>query len=131
MSDTTPRRWTVLIVDDNRDNLTIYSAYLEKLGYSVRTARNGRDGVEFALADPPDLILMDLAMPVLDGFGALMLLRGDSRTEQIPVIALTAYALSDERERGIASGFNGYLSKPIHPLDVINEVARFIGTPEI
>ncbi len=120
-------RKVVLLVDDNEDNLTIYSTYLEQRGYGVVIARNGREGVDRALADPPDLILMDLSMPVLDGFAALSLLRADVSTSEIPVIALTAHALQEERERGIEFGFNGYLSKPIHPLEVIHEVSRFIG----
>lgn len=120
---------TVLIVDDNEDNLTIYSAYLTQRGYHVTVARNGREGVDSALANLPKIILMDLSMPVLDGFAALMLLRADATTETIPVIALTAHALREERDRGMEFGFDGYLSKPIHPLEVINEVARFIGTP--
>lgn len=126
--DTAAQLRVVLIVDDNEDNLTIYSAYLKQRGYGVAVARNGREGVERAMSDPPHLILMDLSMPVLDGFAALMLLRADASTENIPVIALTAHALREERERGMEFGFDGYLSKPIHPLDVIREVERFIGT---
>lgn len=129
MADSPEAARTVLIVDDNEDNLTIYSAYLTQRGYQVTVARNGREGVDSALENLPQIILMDLSMPVLDGFAALMLLRADALTENIPVIALTAHALREERDRGMEFGFDSYLSKPIHPLEVIREVARFIGTP--
>lgn len=126
----TDARKIVLLVEDNEDNRTIYRTLLEHCGFRVIEARNGREGVDFAFAEPPDVVLMDLSMPVMDGFGALRLLREDKRTRALPIIALTAHALAGERDRGMAAGFDSYLAKPIEPRDVLKEVIRFIGAAE-
>jgi CheY-like chemotaxis protein len=128
MTTGTPR--TILVVEDQEDNRQILSVYLEYVGYRVVSAVNGAEGVEIARLERPDLIVMDISMPVLDGYEALRLLRDDPELRDTPVIALTAHALSTDREAVLAAGFDSYLAKPIEPRLVVNEVQRMIGEPE-
>jgi CheY-like chemotaxis protein len=121
---------TILVVEDQEDNRQILSVYLEYVGYRVVSAVNGAEGVEIARAERPDLIVMDISMPVLDGYEALRLIRDDADLRDTPVIALTAHALSTDREAVLAAGFDSYLAKPIEPRLVVNEVQRMIGEPE-
>lgn len=121
---------TVLLVDDDRDNRAIYSILLEHVGYTVLQAANGADGVQLARESLPDIILMDLSMPVLDGWGAIRQLREDHRTAQIPVCALSAHVLlAGDFETARAAGFDCYLTKPIEPRQVVQAVQDRIGPP--
>lgn len=123
-------RKTVLLVDDDRDNRTIYTVLLEHVGYTVLQATNGADGVRLARENLPDIILMDLSMPVLDGWGAIRQLREDQRTAQIPVCALSAHVLLEgDYDRARAAGFDCYLTKPIEPRQVVQAVRDRIGPP--
>jgi len=118
---------TLLLVEDNEDNRIIYSTVLRHLGYRVIEAQDGVEAVELARTTQPDLILMDISIPRMDGWEATRILRGDSRTSAIPIIALTAHALADDRERAAKVGFSSYLAKPIEPKVVVAEVRRWIG----
>jgi len=118
---------TLLLVEDNEDNRIIYSTVLRHLGYRVIEAQDGVEAVELARTTQPDLILMDISIPRMDGWEATRILRGDSRTSAIPIIALTAHALADDRERAAEVGFTSYLAKPIEPRVVVAEVRRWIG----
>jgi two-component system cell cycle response regulator DivK len=118
---------TLLLVEDNEDNRIIYSTVLRHLGYRVIEAQDGVEAVELARTTQPDLILMDISIPRMDGWEATRILRGDSRTSAIPIIALTAHALADDRERAAEVGFSSYLAKPIEPRVVVAEVRRWIG----
>jgi CheY-like chemotaxis protein len=118
---------TLLLVEDNEDNRIIYSTVLRHLGYRVIEAQDGVEAVELARTVQPDLILMDISIPRMDGWEATRILRGDSRTSAIPIIALTAHALADDRERAAEVGFSSYLAKPIEPRVVVAEVRRWIG----
>jgi len=118
---------TLLLVEDNEDNRIIYSTVLRHLGYRVIEAQDGVEAVELARTAQPDLILMDISIPRMDGWEATRILRGDSRTSAIPIIALTAHALADDRERAAKVGFSSYLAKPIEPKVVVAEVRRWIG----
>jgi two-component system, cell cycle response regulator DivK len=120
---------TVLVVEDQEDNRHILTVYLEYVGYRVISAVNGADGVAAARAEHPDLILMDISMPVLDGYAALRELRSDPALRSTPVVALTAHALSTDREAVLAAGFDAYLAKPIEPRLVTMEIERIIGKP--
>lgn len=120
-------RETVLVVEDQEDNRRILSVYLEYVGYRVVSAVNGAEGVATAREQRPDVIVMDISMPVLDGYQALRLLREDPELGEIPVIALTAHALSTDREAVLAAGFDSYLAKPIEPRLVAAEVRRIIA----
>ena len=103
----------ILIVEDNEKNLKLFKIIVESLGHETLTATNGEDGVMIAKEKLPDLILMDIQMPKIDGVAAFKLLQKDERTRRIPVIALTSYAMKGDRERLLEEGFSDYLSKPI------------------
>ena len=118
---------TLLLVEDNEDNRIIYCTVLRHLGYEVIEAQDGVEAVELARSVLPDLILMDISIPRMDGWEATRILRGDPRTQAIPIIALTAHALADDRERATSVGFTSYLAKPIEPRVVVAEVRRWIG----
>jgi two-component system, cell cycle response regulator DivK len=117
----------ILVVEDNMDNYELVRFILERAGYDVFLAINGRDGVSAARFQKPDLILMDLGMPEMDGWLAAEQLKADEVTKLIPLYALSAYTLPAERKRALEAGCDGYLSKPIHMdgfLDVIEGAFR-------
>ena len=112
MSDPTPAM-TILIVEDNERNLKLVRDILQYNGYETIEARNAADGVALAAEHRPDLILMDIQLPDVDGVTALSRLRADPRTASIGVVALTAFAMTDDRHHLLSAGFDGYLEKPI------------------
>ena len=118
---------TVLLADDHEDNRTALLMMLERDGYRTLGAANGQAAVEMAREHLPDLVVMDLAMPVMDGREATRILKADERTRHIPVVMLTAMALSVERDRILQEGFDGLLIKPCLPPDFLAEVRRRIG----
>jgi CheY-like chemotaxis protein len=120
---------TVLLVEDNEDNLVVYRTILEHVGYRVIEARDGEEGVARARQDLPDLILMDISIPKIDGWEATQRLKGDPCTDGIPIIALTAHALEEDRQKALQAGCDGYLAKPVEPRRVVQEVERFVGPP--
>lgn len=117
---------TILLVEDNDDNVNVYRAILEHSGYRVLEARNGQDGIDLARGERPDLILMDIAIPVIDGWEATRILKADETTLGIPIVALTAHAFESDRARAVEAGCDGYLVKPIEPRLVAEEVRRFL-----
>jgi two-component system cell cycle response regulator DivK len=120
----------VLLVEDNHDNRVIYGMMLEHAGYQVIEAVDGEEGVDRAREHHPALILMDISIPKIDGYTATRMLKTDASTADIPIIALTAHALAGEEQRARAAGCDGYLSKPVEPKRVLEEVRRFIGPAE-
>ncbi len=127
MEPAAPIGLTILLVEDNEDNRIIYSTVLRHTGYEVVEALDGVQAVALARRLHPDLILMDISIPEIDGWEATKILRHDPTTREIPIIALTAHALADDRERATAVGFTSYLAKPIEPRAVVAEVRRWIG----
>jgi two-component system cell cycle response regulator DivK len=117
----------ILLVDNDGDTREIYTTALEHNGYSVLVARDGGEGVRIALEQEPDLILMNLAMPKLDGLKATSLLREDPRTASTPIIACTGFSVDDGAARAVNAGVDAYLEKPVEPSRVVQEVERFIG----
>jgi CheY-like chemotaxis protein len=122
---------TVLLVEDNEDNRIVYSTILRHFGYRVMEALNGEEGIATARSEKPDLILMDISIPIIDGWEATQVLKHDPETRHIPVIALTAHALASDRERAMQVGCDGYLAKPCEPRAVVAEVQRFLGQPSV
>jgi len=118
---------TILLVEDNEDNLVVYRTILEHVGYCVIEARDGEEGVSRAREHLPDLILMDISIPKLDGWEATQRLKGTDATRLIPIIALTAHALEEDRLKAAQVGCDGYLAKPVEPRRVVQEVERFVG----
>jgi two-component system, cell cycle response regulator DivK len=117
----------VLLVEDNDDNRTIYATILGHYGYEVVQAPNGLDGVNLADRHRPDLIIMDISLPVMDGLEATRRIRANPNTSDIPVLAVTAHALDSDRERVINAGCNNYLAKPVEPRLLLEQVERMIG----
>jgi CheY-like chemotaxis protein len=118
---------TILLVEDNPDNRAIYGTILRHFGYEVAEAETGEDGLRVAREISPALILMDVAMPGMDGWEATRILKGDPETAGIPVIALTAHAMSEDRRRAEEVGCDAYLSKPVEPRRVVAEVERLLA----
>ena len=117
---------TILIADDKATGRELVRTVLEKDGFNVIEASDGLEAVRTAKENPPDLIILDLHMPGLDGFGAIQELRRDQRFASTPIMALTASAMQGDRERAIAVGFTGYVTKPIRLGALRGEVERLL-----
>ena len=116
----------ILIVEDNEKNLKLARDVLQFRGFRTLEAVTGEQGVALAIEHLPDLVLMDYQLPGMNGVDALQLLRQDSATAAIPVVALTASAMREDRERFLAAGFDGYLTKPIDVREFGNQVRSFL-----
>ena len=123
--------YVILVVEDNERNLKLLRDVLEYAGYDVRVARTAEDGITSAVSEPPDLVLMDLQLPGIDGMEALRRLRESPRTADVPVVAVTAQAMKQDRERALAAGFNGYVEKPITVRAFPDQVRRFLSGGEV
>jgi CheY-like chemotaxis protein len=117
----------VLVVEDNERNMKLVRDVLRATGYTTLEATTGEDAVELAQAHEPALVLMDVQLPGIDGLEALRRLRQDELTASIPVLAVTAQAMSGDRERFLEAGFDGYLSKPIDIAELIQVVQEHCG----
>jgi len=115
----------VLVVEDNEKNMKLFRDVLVATGHRTLEATTGGQAVELATAHSPDLVLMDIQLPDIGGVEALGLLRADTRTASLPVVALTAQAMEGDRERFLAAGFDGYLSKPVNIADLIATVKQY------
>ena len=113
MSEKNPTNLTVLIVEDDDDSRYLMRLELEQLGYLITEAENGVKAVEIALRDHPNIILMDLTLPEMDGLEATARIRADEEMREVPIIAVTAHQENDWREEAKASGFDAYVTKPI------------------
>jgi CheY-like chemotaxis protein len=121
-----PRR-TILVVDDQEDERTIQSAMLTHLGYQVREAESGEAALASAAEAPPDLVLLDIAMPRMDGFSVCRALRADPRTAGVPVLFFTASVVGDLAAMASEAGAQGILAKPVDPRMVAQELRRILG----
>lgn len=117
----------ILLVEDNENNRDMLSRRLIKRGYEVITAVDGAEGVRLAQAENPDLILMDMSLPVLDGWEATRRLKAESGTTAIPVIALTAHAMAGDREKALEAGANDYDTKPIELPRLLEKIQKILG----
>jgi len=115
----------VLVVEDNEKNMKLFRDVLLATGYRTLEATTGSEAVELAVVHAPDLVLMDVQLPDFDGVETLRRLRADERTAAIPVVAVTAQAMRGDRERFLASGFAGYLSKPVNVRELIGSVRQY------
>ncbi len=116
----------VLIVEDDEQNLYLATFLLKKNGYEVIAAKNGFEGIEKAKTERPDLILMDMQLPEMDGYEATKLIKGIDEIRYIPIVAVTSYAMVGDREKVLAAGCVGYIEKPIDPDTFVSEIGRYI-----
>jgi two-component system cell cycle response regulator DivK len=124
----------ILIVEDNEINLKLVEIILQKAGYLIVSARNAEHGIELANSLHPDLILMDIHLPGMDGLVAIGILKKDPSTREIPVLALTALAMKGDEDRIIASGSDGYIQKPVgheHLLQKVSGLLSVEGRPDV
>ena len=117
----------VLLVEDNEMNRDMLSRRLERRGYQVVLAVDGQQGVDIARAEPPDLILMDMSLPVLDGWEATRQLKAAPETRTIPIIALTAHAMSSDRDKALAAGSDDYDTKPIELPRLLEKIEALLS----
>jgi len=115
----------VLIVEDDLQNRQLVKDLLNIKGYDTIEATNGEEGIAIAKAKKPDLILMDIQMPVMDGIRALEILKGDPETREIPVVAVTAYAMKEDRQKYLDARFDDYVSKPFGTREFLQKVAEY------
>jgi DNA-binding response OmpR family regulator len=123
------RARTILVVDDEEDIRAVLEARLVTSGFLVRTAANGMDALDSIRSDPPDLIVLDIMLPDIDGFGVCALVKRDQRLSRIPIILLTARTQPRDRETGTSLGADAFLNKPFKPDELLTEVRRILDTP--
>ena len=119
--------WKILLVEDNEMNRDMLSRRLERKGYEVVVAEDGKQGVAMAQTEKPDLVLMDMSLPVLDGWEATRRLKANALTSAIPVIALTAHAMSSDREKALAAGCDEYETKPVEMNQLLKKMVGLLG----
>jgi len=116
----------ILIVEDQEDNRMIMRDVLSSAGYDLIEAVNGEDGVKLAHSERPDLILMDIQLPIIDGYEATRRIKGSAELKSIPIIAVTSYALSGDQAKARAAGCDGYVSKPFSPRELLARVREYL-----
>ena len=123
---------TVLVIEDNEQNLYLVTFILENNGYEVVQARDGRKGIERAGQVIPALILLDIQLPGMDGYDVAQALRSNPALADVPIVAVTSYAMVGDRERALGAGCTGYIEKPINPDTFMTDVERYLsgGTSE-
>ncbi|MFZ4828101.1 MAG: response regulator [Phototrophicaceae bacterium] len=116
----------ILVIEDNPDNMMLITDVLESLEYQVLQATDGEQGIIKTQAEIPDLILMDLSLPKVDGWTATRQIKGDSSLKHIPIIALTAHAMMGDKERALNAGCDDYLSKPINLKELAGKLKKYL-----
>jgi CheY-like chemotaxis protein len=116
----------ILVVEDNERNMYLITFILEKMGHAALRAVTGEEGVEMAVRERPDLILMDIQLPGIDGLEATKRIRASAAAREIPIVAVTSFAMAGDRERLLAAGCNGYIEKPIDPETIMDQIASFL-----
>ena len=114
----------VLLVEDNKNNMRLIIKLLENDGYETIKAETGEEGVRLALEEKPDLILMDINLPGIDGLEATRRIKASGKDRDVPIIAITSYAMTGDREKYMEEGFTGYIEKPIDPFTIIKEIKK-------
>ena len=119
-----------LIIEDNQNNMELMSFILESNGHSVLKAYTGRDGVTMALNEHPDYILLDIQLPDIMGTEVLRLIRSEKAGANVPIIAVTSFAMAGDEQRLIDAGCTGYIEKPINPVNIMEQIKRITGQAE-
>jgi two-component system cell cycle response regulator DivK len=121
---------TILLIEDNEQNRYLATFLLEARDYHVEAAHDGPLGIKMAAEIRCDLILLDIQLPSMDGYAVAVALRENPKTRDIPIVAVTSYAMAGDREKILASGCDGYLEKPINPDTFVSEIEKFISSSE-
>ena len=121
----------VLVVDDFQDNREMYAEYLAFSGFRVIQAANGKEALDQAFANRPDIIIMDLSLPVMDGWEATRRLKADQRTNAIPVVALTGHAMQGHSKGAMEAGCDAFVAKPCLPDQLVAEIRKMLSTPRL
>jgi two-component system, cell cycle response regulator DivK len=116
----------ILVIEDNEQNLYLITFILEKNGFAVIKARDGREGIDKACDETPALILLDIQLPLMDGYEVAHRLRRIDAMKEVPIIAVTSYAMVGDREKSLAAGCTGYMEKPINPVTFMDEIRRYL-----
>jgi two-component system cell cycle response regulator DivK len=119
---------TILIIEDNPANMKLACLLMTNAGHAVLSARDAETGLTIARSEHPDLVLMDIQLPGMDGFAATAVLKGDAATRHIPVIALTSMAMKEDRERSESAGCDAYIAKPYSPRQMLAKVREILGS---
>jgi two-component system cell cycle response regulator DivK len=122
---------TILIVEDEPRNLKLLRDLLQRFGYEILEALDGEEGVKLAGEKMPDLILMDIMMPKMDGLEATRIIKADTKTKHIPIIALTSYAMKGDREKTVEAGCDGYIAKPVDIKEVLNAIEHYLTVKQV
>ena len=117
----------ILIVEDQEDNRTILRDVLSTVGYELIEALNGKDGVRLAQSERPDLILMDIQLPKMDGYEATQQIKSIAELKTVPIIAVTSYALSGDEAKARAAGCDGYIAKPFSPRELLAKIRKYLS----
>jgi len=125
-SKTGNRKSKILVIEDNEQNMYLVTFILEKHGYEVVQAWDGREGIELAGRVKPALIILDIQLPVMDGYAVARELRSNPALDDVPIVAVTSYAMIGDRERILAAGCNGYIEKPINPDTFMDDVEQHL-----
>jgi two-component system, cell cycle response regulator DivK len=118
---------TILVIEDNEKNMYLVTFILEKSGYRVLQATDGLAGIRMAREEKPDLILLDILLPFMDGYDIARQLTSTGELGRTPIVAVTSYAMSGDREHALAAGCTGYIEKPINPATFLTEVEQYLG----
>lgn len=122
--------YTLLIIEDNEQNYYMMRFLLEKNGFTIIGAKTGREGIEKALHHKPRAILLDIQLPEMDGYAVAAELKKWDEIREVPIIAVTSYAMVGDRERILAAGATGYIEKPIDPETFVEEIRKYLGNEE-
>lgn len=119
-------RKKILYIEDNEQNMYLVTYILEKHGYEAHVARDGREGIERAALERPDLILLDIQLPRMDGYAVARELRANAELAGVPIVAVTSYAMAGDRDKALAAGCTGYIEKPINPDTFLQQIEQHL-----
>jgi two-component system, cell cycle response regulator DivK len=119
----------ILLIEDNEQNRYLATFLLEKRGYTIVQAPDGKSGIELAGRTLPQLILLDIQLPIMDGYSVARELRKNAALAAVPIVAVTSYAMPGDREKALAAGCNGYIEKPINPETFVDDIEHYLREP--
>ncbi|MEX2684279.1 MAG: response regulator [Candidatus Sigynarchaeota archaeon] len=120
----------ILYIEDNEQNLYLVTFLLKTKGYEVLQAHEGQEGINMAVQERPDLILLDIQLPSMDGYTVARMLRTEAGLKKTPIVALTSYAMPGDREKALAAGCTGYIEKPINPDTFLTQITEYLKNVE-